>query len=80
MKYQEKASGYSKKLEGAKEELEVTMVKLKTLEDRKVDIINRLNSASENQEMLENEKIELQNTKVFLGTKKCKMCLKYIYF
>ena len=67
----EKASGYSKKLEGAKEELEVSMVRLKTLEGRKEDIINRLNRASENQETLENEKIELQNTKLFLGMKKC---------
>ena len=68
----EKACGYSKKLEGAKEELEVTMVRLKTLEGRKEDIINRLNRASENQETLENEKIELQNTKLFLGMKNVK--------
>ena len=67
----EKANGYSKKLESAKEELEVTMVKLKTLEDRKEDIINRLSRASENQETLENEKIELQNTKLSLGMQKC---------
>ena len=67
----EKANGYSKKLESAKEELEVTMVKLKTLEDRKEDILNRLSRASENQETLENEKIELQNTKLSLGMKKC---------
>ena len=67
----EKANGYSKKLESAKEELEVTMVKLKTLEDRKEDILNRLSRASENQETLENEKIELQNTKLSLGMQKC---------
>ena len=79
MKYQEKASGYSKKLEGAKEELEVTLVKLKTLEGRKEDIIDRLSRASENQETLENEKMELQNTKVFLGMKKMKNVFQ-IYF
>ena len=67
----EKANDYSKKLESAKEELEVTKVKLKTVEDRKEDIINKLGRASENQEKLENEKIELQNTKLSLGMQKC---------
>ena len=70
----EKANGYSKKLESAKEELEVTMVKLKTLEDRKEDITNRLSRASQNQEKLENEKIELQNTKLSLGMKIFETC------